>query len=72
MIVNIHDAKTNLSKYLAMVSSGEEMIISNHGKPMYKVEPVSVEPRKPGFLKGEIWMSDDFDEPMMWLWDLKD
>lgn len=62
-IVNIHQAKTQLSRLIAEVAQGKEIIIGKAGKPVAKLtayqEPKIV--RKPGALKGKIWMSEDFD-----------
>ena len=60
---NIHEAKTNLSKLLKQVAQGKEVIIAKAGKPVAKLVPHKEEllPRKLGFLKGKIWVSDDFD-----------
>ena len=62
-ITNINNAKTNLSKYLKMVSDGEEVIICSSNTPIaklvaYKASPV---PRVSGKLKGKISVSKDFD-----------
>lgn len=64
MQANIHEAKTHLSKLIERVENGEEVIIARAGKPVVKLVPVEQAkvPRKPGMLKGKIWMSDDFDE----------
>ncbi len=70
-IINMYDAKTNLSKYVDRAAQGEEIWIGKYGKPLAKLVPMSQQPRKLGALKGKIWMSDDFDEPMMELWDIK-
>ncbi|MFQ5660351.1 MAG: type II toxin-antitoxin system Phd/YefM family antitoxin [Gammaproteobacteria bacterium] len=62
--INIHEAKTHLSRLLERVEAGEEVVISRNGKPivrLVKYEPAR-KPRKPGSLKGKIWMADDFDE----------
>lgn len=63
-IVNIHEAKTNLSKLIAQVLEGEDIVIAKAGKPVAKIihYEEKLEPRKMGLLKGQIWMSDDFDE----------
>lgn len=65
-IVNTHDAKTNLSRLLERVKAGEEIIIARAGEPVAKL--VAIEPprkeRKLGTGIGEVWMADDFDEPM--------
>lgn len=64
-LVNIHEAKTNLSKLLEMVYlSDKEIIIAKAGKPVAKL--VSYKevktPRKPGLWKDKIWMADDFND----------
>ena len=61
---NIHYAKTYLSRLLKEVSQGEEIIIAKAGKPVAKIVPIKEQknPRVPGALRGEIWVSDDFDE----------
>ena len=66
IIVNVHDAKTNLSKLLARVSQGEEIVIAKAGRPVAKLTPVSEKGgrRMPGSAKGKIRISDDFDEPL--------
>jgi prevent-host-death family protein len=43
-VVNTHDAKTNLSKYLARVAAGETIIIARAGKPVARLSPATVEP----------------------------
>jgi len=64
-IVNIHEAKTRLSKLLQQVSRGEPFIIARAGRPIAKVVSVDTpEPdqaRRIGFLSGEIEVPDDFD-----------
>lgn len=64
-IVNVHEAKTRLSKLLQQVSRGESFIIAKAGQPIAKVVSVdSPEPeqtRRLGFLIGEIEVPDDFD-----------
>jgi prevent-host-death family protein len=65
--INIHQAKTQLSKLVEEAVQGEEIIIAKAGKPMAKLialESKVQTPRKPGGLKGQIWISDDFDEPV--------
>jgi prevent-host-death family protein len=67
MEVNIHDAKTNLSKLIAAAESGEEVIIARNGKPAVKL--VVVEPKKKsrrdilGSGIGKIWVAPDWDSP---------
>jgi len=66
MEVNIHEAKTNFSKLLQRVALGEEVIIAKAGVPVAKLVPFQAKQGKRplGFLKGEIWMADDFDAPL--------
>lgn len=45
-IVNIHEAKTQLSRLLERVVAGEEIIIARHGKPIAKLVPFTAEPRQ--------------------------
>ncbi len=64
--INIHEAKTHLSKLLEEVSQGGEIVIAKFGKPMARLTGISpAKPiRKPGFLKGKIKIADDFDAPL--------
>jgi prevent-host-death family protein len=61
--VNIHEAKTHLSKLLERVARGESVIIGKAGKPIAVLSPFvsGGRIRKPGSLKGKIWMAQDFD-----------
>jgi len=66
--VNIHEAKTNLSRLIEAVERGEEVVIARAGKPVATLSPY-VPPRKkllpPGSLKGREWViPDDFDDPI--------
>ncbi len=70
-VVNVHDLKTNYSKYLEQVIAGNEVLLGKHGKAIAKIVPLTGsanEPRKLGMLQGKLRMSDDFDEPMVELW----
>ena len=64
--VNIHEAKTHLSKLIKKVLNGEEVIIAKGNKPIAKI--VNLEhnntKRKLGSAKGKIKISDDFSEPL--------
>ena len=62
--VNIHEAKTHLSRLLQRVSKGEEVVIARSGTPVAKLVPYTPtsKPRTPGAWKGKVWMADDFDE----------
>jgi len=63
-IVNIHEAKTNLSKLIEKTSKGEEVIIAKAGKPVAKLSSYKkkLKPRKFGLWKGKVWIPDDFDD----------
>jgi len=62
-IVNMHQAKTHLSKLIARVRRGEEILIGISGKPVARLSAFDApsEPRKPGLLKGKIKIARDFD-----------
>lgn len=64
-LVNIHQAKSQLSKLLERVEAGEEIVIARAGKPVAKLSPADAElsSRQPGALKGKIWISEHFDDP---------
>ena len=61
--VNIHEAKTQLSRLIDRAAHGESFVIAKAGKPLVKVSAVEApaEPQRFGFLKGEIKGPDDFD-----------
>ncbi len=61
--VNIHYAKTHLSKLIEAVLQGEEIIIARAGEPKVKLVPFTKKKRKPGFFKDRIWLADDWDSP---------
>lgn len=63
-ITNIHQAKTNLSKLIEKTQQGEEVIIAKSGKPVAKLVAYKekLKPRKPGALKGKIFVPDNFNE----------
>lgn len=63
--VNIHEAKTQLSRLVDEASKGEPFIIAKAGKPLVKVlpldAPTGAEIQRTGFLRGQIAVPDDFD-----------
>ena len=63
--VNIHEAKTNLSKLVAKAAKGESFVIARAGKPLVKVVPLDSpspgEVRRLGFLAKRLKVPDDFD-----------
>lgn len=72
--VNIHEAKTNLSRLLEAVERGEEIVIARAGHPIatliaYKPPRRKIAP--PGSMEGQgFWMADDFDDPIDDLFDV--
>jgi prevent-host-death family protein len=64
--VNIHEAKTNLSKLITKVVNGEDVVIAKGNKPIVKIVKFSSEKakRKLGSADGQINISDDFDAPL--------
>jgi prevent-host-death family protein len=63
--VTVTEAKTQLSRLIERAQAGEEIVIRRGQKPVAKLIGFTTphKPRKPGALRGQIWMSDDFDEP---------
>ena len=66
LTVNTHEAKTQLSRLLVRVSSGEEIVIAKAGKAVAKLVPIkrNTAKRKSGIDKGKAWIADDFDAPL--------
>ena len=65
--VNLYEAKTHLSQLVKEAAAGREIIIANAGQPVARLVPLATEPRpqrEPGRLKGQIWIADDFDDPL--------
>jgi len=64
--VNIHEAKTHLSRLIDAAVNGESFVIAKAGKPLVKVEALSPsdtpKPKRLGFLAGQFEIPDDFDE----------
>jgi prevent-host-death family protein len=64
-IVNMHEAKTSLSKLVEEAESGEEIIIARAGKPVVRLVPIQPDKkRRLGQWKGKVKMSADFDAPL--------
>ncbi len=63
--VNIHEAKTHLSRLIDRAAKGEPFIIARSGKPMVKViaidTPAAGEMRRVGFMAGQVSVPEDFD-----------
>jgi len=64
--VNIHEAKTHLSRLVDEVAAGAEIIIAKAGKPMARLTPIAAPARKKclGLLKGKIKVPEDFNAPL--------
>ena len=64
MVINVHEAKTHLSRLLERVARGEEIIIGRAGKPVAKLVPYheASDPRTPGGWQGQVQIAADFDE----------
>ena len=64
-VVNIHEAKTHLSKLIEKAAQGESFVIAKAGKPMVKVvavdAPITKRPKRLDSLKGQFSIPDDFD-----------
>jgi prevent-host-death family protein len=62
-IVNMHEAKSQLSKLVERAAAGEEVVIAKAGTPVAKLVPYKGRGRRvPGAWKGKVWMAPDFDE----------
>ena len=67
--VNVHEAKTNLSKLIEKVKNGEEVIIAKNGVPEVRLVPYEKASKDWwGMDAGKIWIAEDFDEwpPDIW------
>jgi prevent-host-death family protein len=64
--VNIHEAKTHLSRILRAVEKGKEVIITRNGDPVARLSPIEGTPRDRHFgeLKGQIVVPDNFNDPL--------
>jgi antitoxin (DNA-binding transcriptional repressor) of toxin-antitoxin stability system len=64
-IVNISEAKTHLTQLVKRVLAGEDIVIAKQGEPMVRlsVYQTDLTPREGGQMRGQIWMSEDFDAP---------
>ncbi len=64
--VNIHEAKTHLSRLVERAAAGEEIVIAKAGEPrarLVPLEPPRPKRRQPGSMKGKIWFAPDWDSP---------
>lgn len=72
--VNVHEAKTHLSRLLERVEAGEDIVIDRAGKPvalLSKVIPPAAPVPVPGALKGQIWFAADYEDDLpLDMWDV--
>lgn len=63
---NLYEAKTRLSELVERAAEGEEIIIAKNGTPRARLVPLlsAAGPREPGGWTGELWVADDFDDPL--------
>ena len=62
--MNVHEAKTNLSKLLDAAQAGEEVIIARAGKPVARLVAIEVPKRVPGTMKGLFELDESFFDPL--------
>lgn len=64
--VNIHEAKTHLSRYVEEAAQGKEIVIAKAGKPVARIAPLAAvkTARKLGLLDGKARIPDDFNAPL--------
>ena len=65
-VINIHEAKTHLSRIVEEVAAGEEILIAKAGRPMARMSPIAagVKKKRLGLLKGRIKVAADFNAPL--------
>lgn len=62
-VVNMHQAKSSLSRLVQRALDGEEVVIARKGEPLVKLVPVPKTPKRriPGRLKESVWIGPDFE-----------
>ena len=65
-LVNIHEAKTHLSRLLSRIERGEEIVIARAGRPIARLLPFAASSTKRvlGGARSRVWIADDFDAPL--------
>lgn len=65
-VINIHEAKTHLSRIVEEVAAGAEVIIAKAGRPVARLVPLepAVKPKNLGLLRGTFTVPEDFDSPL--------
>ena len=65
VVVNVHEAKTNLSRLLKQAEAGEDVVIARNGKPVVRLSPVQERgERQPGSMEGLFTLPDSFFDPL--------
>lgn len=64
--INIHEAKTHLSRLIEDVANGNEVLIAKGGRAMARLVPLGRDdsPRRPGLMKGKLRVAEDFDRSL--------
>ena len=64
--VDVHEAKTHLPELVDRASRGEEIVITEAGKPVARLVAATERParREPGSAEGTLWISEDLDDPL--------
>ncbi len=67
--MNMHEAKTHLSRLVERAASGEDVVIARSGRPVARLVAYDAHSsgRAPGRLRGKIWVAEDFDMTPAWL-----
>lgn len=63
LLVNMHRAKSDLSRLVSRALAGEEVVITRSGKPVARLVPIRSE-RVPGLARDQVIVSPDFDQPL--------
>lgn len=63
-VLNLYEAKTQLSKLVEQAAAGEEIVIAKAGIPKARLVPLRKPSRKPGGWEGRVWVSEDFDDEL--------
>jgi prevent-host-death family protein len=64
MEVNIHEAKTHLSRLIERALAGEEVIVAKAGKPLVRITPIAVKKPILGSARGTVTYPEGWDDPM--------
>ena len=64
-MINVSEAKTQLSRLLKRVEAGEELTIAKAGRPVARLVPIAAPGKRPlGLDRGKVWIADDCDAPL--------